>query len=197
MKKIMVTLGLLMSLLVATTGQAAPLYLDLNSEPDIFVSGITVGYDSTSGNFSANGFSQQFNGMNLDVVDAFSLTANINSTTGVLTNGLFSIAGEFNLLGFNSGTLLEGTITDFGFGTALGDPLEFLFTATGGDAQGLYNGLGGIILGSSSFGGDFSTYTGGSMAVADVGVVPIPAAAWLFGSALLGLIGYNRRRKTG
>ena len=27
-----------------------------------------------------------------------------------------------------------------------------------------------------------------------VGVVPIPAAAWLFGSALLGLVGYSRKR---
>ena len=43
-------------------------------------------------------------------------------------------------------------------------------------------------------------WTGGSGATADsfelnVGVVPIPAAAWLFDSGLLGLIGLARRNK--
>ena len=31
----------------------------------------------------------------------------------------------------------------------------------------------------------------------NVGVVPVPAAVWLFGSALLGLAGFARRRKAG
>ena len=32
-------------------------------------------------------------------------------------------------------------------------------------------------------------------AMADVGVVPLPAAVWLFGTALLGLVGFAKRRK--
>jgi hypothetical protein len=41
------------------------------------------------------------------------------------------------------------------------------------------------------------TGAGGTSHVSAVGPVPIPAAAWLFGSALLGMlgIGYHRRRK--
>lgn len=35
-----------------------------------------------------------------------------------------------------------------------------------------------------------------AVAGAGVSVVPIPAAAWLFGSALMGLVGFGRRRKT-
>jgi hypothetical protein len=31
---------------------------------------------------------------------------------------------------------------------------------------------------------------------ADVAAVPVPAAVWLFGSGLLGLIGVARRKKT-
>jgi hypothetical protein len=42
------------------------------------------------------------------------------------------------------------------------------------------------------FGNDVAQGTGAFEAVA---AVPVPAAAWLFGSALLGLVGVGRRRK--
>lgn len=35
-----------------------------------------------------------------------------------------------------------------------------------------------------------------ALAAITVSAVPIPAAAWLFGTALLGLVGFSRRRKT-
>jgi len=34
------------------------------------------------------------------------------------------------------------------------------------------------------------------VAIADLSAVPVPAAVWLFGSGLLGLVGVARRRKT-
>ena len=60
-------------------------------------------------------------------------------------------------------------------------------------------GSGGIILGFTGF-GDWTTDSASAPfnAVADVGVVgvvPIPAAIWLFGTALLGLVGFSKRRK--
>lgn len=201
MKKIIVTLGLLMSLLVGTTGWAAPLNLNLNAEPDIFSSFITVDYLAGSGVLTASGFANNLltgGALNPIAGGSFDLSASIDNT-GVLSGGTLAIGGTIAGLGFNSGTLLTGNLTAFGFDALGGDPLEFLFTATSGDALGLYSGLGGIILSGTGFGGSFNSdfASAAFSAMADVGVVPVPAAVWLFGSALLGLIGYNRRRKTG
>lgn len=49
-------------------------------------------------------------------------------------------------------------------------------------------------LGANSYTVTFSN--GGSVTMVDAQVVPIPAAAWLFGSGLLGLVAMARRRKT-
>jgi hypothetical protein len=38
-------------------------------------------------------------------------------------------------------------------------------------------------------------YYNGSVALQDIGVVPAPAAVWLFGTALIGLVGFGKRRK--
>lgn len=61
---------------------------------------------------------------------------------------------------------------------------------------GLLTGSGFVVQDS------FRVLEGGSASVDLVGritstpgVVPVPAAVWLFGTALLGLVGYNRRRK--
>ena len=102
----------------------------------------------------------------------------------------------------NSGTLLTGTLTDIGFKDAGGgDPLEFLFSVTGGDLAGLYGGTGGIILTGTGF-TDWANYGGntpfsGMSDTFAVSPIPVPAAVWLFGSALLGLAGFGRhsRRK--
>ena len=48
--------------------------------------------------------------------------------------------------------------------------------------------------GSTNFGGvSYALHLEGS--VADAAVIPVPAAVWLFGSGILGLIGVARRRK--
>ena len=46
--------------------------------------------------------------------------------------------------------------------------------------------------GVSTYAGD--TSFGYQSGLANISPVPLPAAAWLFGSALLGLIGYSRRK---
>jgi hypothetical protein len=51
--------------------------------------------------------------------------------------------------------------------------------------------LQSYILGSATLGADGTlTITGNSTAP-----VPLPAAVWLFGSGLMGLVGVSRRRK--
>lgn len=54
-------------------------------------------------------------------------------------------------------------------------------------------GLSGV--GSAFFGGSFENVTPGSVNPSDVSAVPIPAAAWLFASGLLGLTGLARRQR--
>ena len=185
-------------LLLGSAAQAAPLDLLLADSPDIFSSGINVDYTASSGVFSAIGTASTFEDDGVGPATpisggGFDLTASID-TSGVLSGGTFSIDGT---LGAFTGTLLTGTLTGLGFPSiGNGDPLEFLFDVTGGDLASAYGTSGGIILSNSGFTGfasDFinTPFTG----VADTGtVVPVPAAVWLFGSGLLGLIGIARRR---
>ncbi|MEH6591128.1 MAG: hypothetical protein V7746_12780 [Halioglobus sp.] len=53
------------------------------------------------------------------------------------------------------------------------------------------NAVGGADLFSNSAG----LYLGGDLTFTEVAAVPVPAAAWLFGSAILGLVGIGRKRK--
>ena len=135
--------------------QATPLNLSLSNFPDIFSGAIDVTYTAATGSFSATGTALSFDDDGVGaaetiVAGGFALSATITNA-GVLTGGTLTITGTVPTLGFNSGTLLTGTLTALGFSNTGGDPLEFLFTVTGGDAAGLYGGTGGIILSSTSF----------------------------------------------
>jgi hypothetical protein len=178
---------------------AAPLNLVLEA-PIIFAPFMTTSYDAVTDEFTADA---DFSGLTLDTVDiidgALHLTADIEAG-GILTGGMLSITGTSG--SYVSGTLLTGTMTKLGYANNGSGVLEFAFNATGGDLAPFYTlpGFGGgIILSVSGYDDndfnesfartDFNTF-------ANVGVVPIPAAAWLFGSALLGLFGVARRKRT-
>ena len=183
--------------------QAATINLMLNDAPDIVSTAISVSYDAGFDAFTASGFANE-----LDYIDdvapeaaaaaitggTFDIDASIFGD-GTLNSGSFVIGGTIASLGFNSNILLTGDLTVLGFGA--GDTLEFLFDVTGGDAAGLYGSSGGIILGNSGFGGDWtSDFNTSFTSVSDTGtLVPVPAAAWLFGSGLLGLVGFARRKQ--
>jgi hypothetical protein len=180
--------------------QAAPLNLTLLDTPDIVSSFIDVNYDAAGDTFSANGFALELDDDGSVPAEAitggtFDLTAFIDGS-GSLSSGSLTIGGTVASLGFNSGTLLTGNLTAFGFPDLGGDPLEFLFDVTGGDAAGLYGAIGGILLtGGTGFTGDFTVdFLGDGSAVSNVAPVPLPAAVWLFGAGLLGLVGVGRNR---
>lgn len=193
---------------VPSLAQAASLNLTLNDVPDIVSQFIDVTYNATSDELTASGFALELDDDGSVPAEAiaggtFDLSATIDDA-GNLVGGTIAIGGTVASLGFNSGTLLTGTLTAFGFPDAGGDPFEFLFDVTGGDAAALYGGgsvPAGVILSGTGFDGDFgsnfdnlSSGTGTGTAVANVGTVPVPAALWLFGSGLLGLTGLARRR---
>ena len=189
-------------LLFGSIGQAAPLNLTLLDTPDIVSSFIDVSYSADTDTLTASGFALELDDDgSVPPEGILNGTFNLNATidaAGSLSGGSLTIGGTVPTLGFNTEPLLTGTLTEFGFPDAGGDPLEFLFTVTGGDAGDLYGGVGavgGVIMSATGFGGSFDIdWSNTGSGVADVAPVPLPAALWLFGAGLMGLVGVSRRR---
>ena len=91
---------------------------------------------------------------------------------------------------------------------AVAEDTEFWYSLDGGNNWSMED-IGGQIIGAAldlnvSWITDTLDYTikagpnGGEMYLSAMTVspVPVPAAVWLFGTALLGLVGFNKRRKT-
>jgi hypothetical protein len=194
----------------APAAQAASLNL-LPVPPDVFASQVGVTYNATTDSFSANGVAISLDDDGSGPVSVITNgTLAINATingSGALSGGSISIGGTIPSLGYNSGTLLTGSLSQVGFPTTGSggtfDPLEFLFSATGGDLASLYDptASNGVILSFSGYPGswanDFSNITAGQPApgVADV-FAPVPGAVWLLGSGLAVLLGFGRGRRT-
>jgi len=128
---------------------------------------------------------------------SYSIFAEIDDA-GNLLSGILDIGGTIDSLGYNSGTLLQGNLNAFGFGT--NETLEFTFDVMGGDAASIYDGLGGTIIADSGFAGDFSSDWGTDFgeAVSDTGVVssvPEPSTYLLMGLGLFMVAAAARRSK--
>ena len=142
-----------------------------------FISG-----DATSLIIDGTGTSIITNFLPLTVIDIadvdFVLTADRGSNDGVdylFTNGTIT-AGTYINTTFDTLTMSE----NFGFASFWAD------LANGGRIEGGFMLTGDI---ASTFGGDTLIAKAGP-------VVPVPAAVWLFGSGLIGLIGIARRKKS-
>ena len=191
------------SLLLGQTALATPLGLDLlpagpGADPDIFSGFGSVTYTAATDSLVVTGNPQTIfsGGVNYSILAGLTdltLTATIDDF-GVMSSGSLSILGTAPGLGFNSGTLLTGTLTNLGFAGA-GSVLEWEFTVTGGDAAGLWGGAtGGLILGGSGFGGNWtSNFSASFTATSDTGAVPEPSTALLVGLGLAALAARSRR----
>ena len=175
------------------TASAVPiLEVQLQNVPDVLVQAMLVDYDSAGSLLMANGTAVQFDDDGVGPAEpilngGFSLTSTIDDLG--FTSGSLTISGTIPTLGFNSGTLLTGTLTDGGTPPPAGstDQLHFTFDPTGGDLFPAYSvgtGVGGIIMSSTGFPGDFSMNFDNAIAPglgsgsADIGVVvPEPASA--------------------
>jgi hypothetical protein len=79
-----------------------------------------------------------------------------------------------------------------GVGGDLSPPIAFAAL----EEDGVFSGLFFSFSGEASGGVALSWEWGSDAPLVGVSAIPIPAAAWLFGSGLLGLIGIARRKKT-
>lgn len=198
--------------LFTSAASAALIPLTLDDSPDLFSSGIDVVY--SGGTLTATGWTTQMDhdgdGDYTAITEntswgSFSLSAAIDGS-GALSSGSVTLDGEIAGLGYTSGTLLTGTLTDFGFDETGGEILEFVFTVTGGDAAGLYgSGPVGMIMNSTGFDGSwgdgFDNYNedwgGGPMtgnAQSSTAPIPEPATLVLLASGAAAMLLKRRKR---
>jgi len=197
--RIFVTPGLL---LVFTAGAAwaIPLDLTLSDSPQIATFSILVDYKQNKDSFTAEGTPLEFDDDGIGAPEIISngtydITATIDDF-GNASGGSLTIGGTIASLGFTSGTLLTGDLTAFGFPDAGGDPLEFLFDVTGGDAAGLFGPNVGIILSDSGFNGTFASNfknTGNGRNMAAPVATPEPGSLLLMLTGLGALFGLRKR----
>ena len=90
-----------------------------------------------------------------------------------------------NVSDFGTGSTTISSITEGGFNTT--NPLTFP-----GNHLNTDNALSFFVVGNSAT--EDYRINQVSVTVENSAVVPIPAALWLFGSGLLGLIGFARRK---
>lgn len=150
--------------------------------------------------------------------DSTGFTGNIDLSGNLTltTTGILGTVGDFpslldarwNVNNFNGGT---GTGTNF-----VGNPVnnntayDTFSTGNASNASGTingaaYDGTTAILVKGGTIGGDWGGFLGaqyfevwnvGFSKTGDLTTVPVPAAVWLFGSGLMGLVGVARRRKS-
>ena len=175
------------------------------SVPDVTSNFETVSFTVGNHHLSFSGFDNKLNvdGNMITIAGTrtFSIEANLTSTGGFV-NGFLVMDGNVASVGANTGVLLTGTLTQFGFGTAADQQLEFKFTVTGGALASRYGSTAGVIATGTGFSGSFSTTDwqnatpGNGNGTSDTFAVPEPATmlVLLVGAAAGALRRRNRRR---
>ena len=137
---------------------------------------------------------------------SYSLIANFDGS-GIFVDGTVSalgiaLSGDLN---FQSGTIVTGDLTVFGYGgSGSAGTFDFLFDNVGGDFAAFYTSYAGIVINTTTLSSASGNWdTGGLDFQADFSAtsvnvdttVPVPAAIWLFGSGLFGLAGWAKTRR--
>ena len=116
--------------------------------------------------------------------------------TGELLEFVFSVAKEISVVGINDHNRDVNGDKVLIWSNGNGGGWDLLTVAAGKITLGLQHvGLTVLkIFGNGQFGQNGDGTSASNLYVAGINEVPLPAAAWLFGSALLGLAGLRRRK---
>lgn len=160
--------------------------------PDLNAAFISVSYNSTTHDLTADGFSLTLDGTPVNNGPGlFHLDAVIGND-GALAGG-----GSLSITDGNSVSLLAGNLYSFSYDASA---LGFIFDVTGGSLQSQYGAHAGVLLHASGYNGSFSSNFDNSGisdgGMADVGTVPEPATILILGTgALVAIMGKAVRQK--
>jgi len=188
---------------------AAPLNLD-NSDfvADIDSFFVAVSYDAGADQFTGSGSAASLTlkvapvGVYSITGGTFAISAPVDGTGALLGGGTVTIGGTIPALSANSGTLVVGDLTAFGFLDPPngGEIFEFTFSPTSGDlvTQGYFpsDSTCGVILDAvdSGFAGSFAgRFSNSGFGNADTYYVPEPATVGLL--LVGGVAAVCRRRR--
>jgi len=142
------------------------------------------------------------NGFGLAVSDVITVNGTFDdgALSGTGDEYVSFAAGSGNSLSFDAGSVSFTQVDDVDYVTGLGPNLNFFNGAFSGfdflAEFGLTGSFSSVDLlfdaGDDSF---YTAYITGTWTSYTVSAVPVPAAVWLFGSGLLGLVGVARRRR--
>ena len=118
-------------------------------------------------------------------------TADEISITGSLGNGTFNVGAWFTENGLLTGFFLDFTVA--GIPVGIGGTPDSAFGTPYPDAENPI-GIAGVWRAIFDFGDGQGPVPTGGVVLATPAPVPVPAAAWLFGSALLGLVAVKRKK---
>lgn len=131
-----------------------------------------------------------FFGLNWTAHDGFLIAApgsySLDVNTGVLGAGTGVVAAD-GIMNFDVGAGQIAGIIDFDYGTTVNIKVIDVWDI---NADGSLTGVGIPGMENGPFPGFNAQFN-----LTAAGLVPVPAAVWLFGSGLLGLVGVARRKK--
>ncbi len=203
---------------IAFVAGPTPVFADtifLLSSPDLMASGLSVTYNSTTHEFTADGYADALTTKVAGVpttfgidTGVFSLTAQI-SNTGVASGGVLTVSGCLSGMagqpGCQPGALLLHTLSlnYFSFSNVADSELAFGFSTMSGDLQSIFGSIVFLKMNLFGFPGSFASdfFTDDFSNVADLGInaagaIPEPGTWALMASGLvLILVGSSRRNE--
>ena len=180
---------------VGTVGLLLITLASLASAATVYNVNRAIGAGSVVGTITTDGSTGVLGSSN---ITNWSLTLTDNS-------GSFFLNGTGNSAVSVSGSAFSATATDLSFNFNAGSGYVLFQNPSIGSGNNFWcidNGgcinsfVPGETVRTSSANGQVGTLRSGSQIITSTSPVPIPAAAWLFGSALLGFVGLSRRRKS-